>query len=150
MTSPYSADNAIIIQASQSKCKPFDSRVIQLKQTKRIRNCATVNAAEQMPIPILTRSVPSPPPPPSPYLVLRRQRTCVAHLPCWFDKLVMELAAGNTNSNNNNNNKQIKGATFAGAVQWQMPDGKEAISKLIRKTCKTLKRNGKTESEPGR
>lgn len=29
-----------------------------------------------------------------------------------------------------------------------MPDGKEAISKLIRKTCKTLKRNGKIEREP--
>lgn len=133
---------------SHLAAKPTNSRVIQLKQTKRIRNCATVNAAEQMPIPILTRSVPSPPT--SPYLVLRRQRTCVAHLPCWFDKLVMELAAGNTNSNSNNNNRHLKGATFAGAVQWQMPDGKEAISKLIRKTCKTLKRNGKTESEPGR
>lgn len=132
---------------SHLAAKPTNSRVIQLKQTKRIRNCATVNAAEQMSIPILTRSVP---PPPSAYLVLRRQRTCVAHLPCWFDKLVMELAAGNTNSNSNNNNRHLKGATFAGAVQWQMPDGKEAISKLIRKTCKTLKRNGKTESEPGR
>lgn len=129
---------------SHLAAQPTNSRVIQLKQTKRIRNCATVNAAEQMPIPILTLAAPPP------YLVLRRQRTCVAHLPCWFDKLVMELAAGNTNSNNNNNNRQIKGATFAGAVQWQMPDGKEAISKLIRKTCKTLKRNGKTESEPGR
>lgn len=135
---------------SHLAAQPTNSRVIQLKQTKRIRNCATVNAAEQMPMPILTLAAPTPLPPPSPYLVLRRQRTCVAHLPCWFDKLVMELAAGNTNSNSNNNNRQIKGATFAGAVQWQMPDGKEAISKLIRKTCKTLKRNGKTESEPGR
>lgn len=39
-----------------------NSRVIQLKQTKRIRNCATVNAAEQMPIPILTLAAPPPAP----------------------------------------------------------------------------------------